>query len=115
MKGNVVLSPEYSRALGHGAVVVLLLFVFTGLLLDGGLTAQITLIAALGYLGGVAVMVVRRPQAPTAADLWLLRWGFVPLWLVAQVGARYAWSWMGRDGRSGSTNRGCPPSFRSYG
>ena len=41
-------------------------------------------------------MVVRRPLAPTATDLWLLRWGFVPLWFAAQVGTRYVWAWMGR-------------------
>lgn len=90
------LSPEYSSALGRGVVCVFALFILAGLVLDGGLTAQITLMAVMGYLGGTAVVVVRRPQAPTAFDLWLLRWGFVPLWLAVQVGAWYAWSWMGR-------------------
>ncbi len=42
------------------------------------------------------VMAIRRPLTPTATDLWLLRWGFVPLWLAAQMGVRYAWCWMGR-------------------
>jgi hypothetical protein len=96
MQFNIALSPEYSRSLGHGTVFVLLLIELSGLVLDGGLTAQITLMAVLGYLGGVTVLVVRRPQAPTATDLWLLRWGFVPLWLAVQVGTRYAWTWMGR-------------------
>ena len=73
-----------------------LFFVLAGLVLDGGLAVQITLMAVAGYLGGVAVMAARRPQAPTSADVWLLRWGFVPLWIAAQVGVRYAWSWMGR-------------------
>lgn len=95
MRLGSALSPEYSRSLGRGTMVALLLFLFAGLVLDGGLTAQITLMAVLGYLGGVAVMAIRRPQAPTAADVWLLRWGFVPLWFATQVGARCAWSWMG--------------------
>src|SRR5262249_24883807 len=96
MKTECALSPEYSRALGRGAVVIFLLFALASLVLDYGVTAQITLMAVLGYLGGVAVMAVRRPWTPTKADLWLLRWGFIPLWLAAQVGVRYAWSWMGR-------------------
>lgn len=96
MQFNITLSPEYSRSLGHGILLVFLLIVISELVLDGGLTAQITLMAAMGYLGGIAVMVVRRPLAPTATDLWLLRWGFVSLWFAAQVGTRYAWTWMGR-------------------
>lgn len=90
------LSPKYNRSLGQGMIVVFLFFVVAGLMLDGGLTVQITLIAAFGYLGGVAVMAVRRPQSPTATDLWLLRWSFVPLWMAVQVGTRCAWFWMGR-------------------
>ena len=90
------LSPKYNRSLGQGMIMMFLFFVVAGLVLDGGLTTQITLIAVFGYLGGVAVMAVRRPQSPTTTDVWLLRWGFVPLWIAAQVGARCAWSWMGR-------------------
>ena len=96
MQFNITLSPEYSRSLGRGTLLVFLLIVISGLVLDGRLTAQITLMAVLGYLGGIAVMMVRRPLAPTATDLWLLRWGFVPLWFAAQVGTRYVWAWIGR-------------------
>jgi hypothetical protein len=85
------LSNEYSRALGRGVPLIGLVFA----LADGysRLTAQITLMAILAYLGGVAVMVIRRPQAPTSNDLRLLRWGFLPLWFTAQVSARFVWSW----------------------
>lgn len=96
MDAAPALSPKYSRSLGRGTVVVLLLVVMSGQVLDGGLTAQIALIALLGYLGGVAVLATRRPQTPTATDLWFIRWGFVPLWLATQIGARWAWTWLGR-------------------
>jgi hypothetical protein len=90
------MTPDYRHALGRGTLVAFMLFVFSKLVLDHGLTAQITLMATLGYLGGAAVMAIRRPLTPTATDLWLLRWGFAPLWLAAQIGVRQAWSWMGR-------------------
>ncbi len=79
-----------------GSVVVLTFLVVSALLLDGGLTLQLTFMAVLGYLGGLAVMAARRPQVPAAMDLILVRWGFIPLWIVAQFGARYAWPLMGR-------------------
>jgi len=96
MWSNLALSPEYNRSLRVGAILAVTVSVLACLVLDGGLTAQITLMAVLAYFGGVALMVVRRPQAPTATDLWLLRWGFLPLWLAVQVSARFAWYWLGR-------------------
>jgi hypothetical protein len=96
MRLDSALAPEYSRSLCRGAMVVGLLFVLSALLVDGGLTARITLMAVLGYLAGVSVMAVRRPQAPTATDMRFLRWGLVPLWFTTQVCARCAWAWCGR-------------------
>jgi hypothetical protein len=88
MRFDSTLSPEYSRSLGRGAIVVGVVFAVSALLLDGGLTARITLMVALGYLAGVAMMAVRRPQAPTATDISFLRWGFLQLWFATQVCAR---------------------------
>ena len=79
-----------------GSVVVLMFLVVSTLLLDGGLTLQLTFMAVLGYLGGLAVMAARRPQVPAAMDLVLVRREFGPLRIVAQFGARYAWPLMGR-------------------
>ncbi len=90
------LTPSYRHAVVVGSVVALTFVVLSALLLDGGLTFQVTFMAILGYLGGLAVMAARRPQAPSALDLMLVRWGFIPLWIAAQFGARYAWTLMGR-------------------
>lgn len=93
---TTILSPQYGRALGRGAVVISLILILAALVLDGGLTAQVTLIAIMGYLGGVTAVACRRPQSPSRFDLLLIAWGFVPLWLLVQFGARYAWTAMGR-------------------
>ena len=90
------LTPSYRHAVVVGSVVALTFVVLSALLLDGGLTLQVTFMAILGYLGGLAVMAARRPQAPSALDLMLVRWGFIPLWIAAQFGARYAWTLLGR-------------------
>jgi len=96
MKFRYTLSPEYKRSFTCGALVVfVVLFLASGFDHDP-VTTQITLMAALGYFGGVAVVAIRRPQAPTLADLWLMRWGYIPLWLAAQFLVRDAWIWMGR-------------------
>ncbi len=88
MRLNSTLSQEYSRSLGRGAIVIGVTFAVSTLILDGGVMARITLLVALGYLAGVAVIAVRRPSAPTETDINYLRWGFLPLWLAAQICAR---------------------------
>ena len=95
-QGTTILSPQYGRALGRGAAVISLFCIVAALVLDGGLTVQVTLISIMGYLGGVTAVACRRPQSsPSRFDLMLIAWGFVPLWLAVQFGDRYAWTAMG--------------------
>ena len=96
MQAEVALSPQYTGALLRGGLVAALLLGLSSLVLDGGLAIQVALMTSLGYLGGVAVIASRRRQAPTATDLWVVRWGFAPLWLAAQVAVPYCWHLMGR-------------------
>ena len=96
MQAEVALSPQYNGALLRGGLVAALLLGLSSLVLNGGLAIQVALMTSLGYVGGVAVIASRRPQAPTATDLWIVRWGFAPLWLAAQVAVPYCWHLMGR-------------------
>jgi len=96
MQGEFALSPQYTAALLRSAIVAALLLGLSALVLDGGLVMQVALMTSLGYLGGVAMIASRRPQAPTATDLWVVRWGFAPLWLAAQIAVPYCWRLMER-------------------
>ena len=96
MQAEVALSPQYTGALLRGAIVAALLLGLSALVLDGGLAMQVALMTSLGYLGGVVLIASHRPHAPTATDLWVVRWGFAPLWLAAQVAVPYCWHLMGR-------------------
>jgi len=81
MPANAAISPQYTPALQRSAIVAAILLGLSALVLDGGLAMQAALIASLGYLGGVA----------TATDLWVVRWGFAPLWLAAQFAVPFCW------------------------
>ena len=97
MKPHSVLSPEYRCSLAHGVLVVFLLLILASGFDHDPVTTQITLMAALGYLGGVTVIAIRRPQTPTETDVWLMRWGFIPLFFAAQIAVRETWTWMWAD------------------
>ena len=91
MPAKAALSPQYTPALQRSAIVAAILLGLSALVLDGGLAMQAALIASLGHLGGVAAIANRRPLAPTATDLWVVRWGFAPLWLAAQFAVPFCW------------------------
>jgi hypothetical protein len=65
--------------------------VLCGLILDFGISVRIAIITMAAFWGGVLLMMVRRPRTPTAADLWIVRSGFLPLFVILQVFARCAW------------------------
>lgn len=53
------------------------LFILTGMLMDGGFSAGIVGLGALGHWLYVLIITVRRPQALTRTDYELLRFGYV--------------------------------------
>jgi hypothetical protein len=89
------IAASYWRPLLNGLILQLVVLVSSGLLLDGGVTFQINMMAWAGFWGGVFVVLCRRPGSPTRFDLWFLRWGYLPLTLAAQYLARWVWQWRG--------------------
>jgi hypothetical protein len=51
----------------------------TSLILDGGLIFNRFAIAAIGYWAIAIIMLLRRQPEMTDTDLWLLKWGYLPL------------------------------------
>ena len=60
------------------------------LLLDGGRTAKVCGIAMLGFWAGAVIIIGRRPTSPNPGDLVFLRWGFLPIFVLALVMAQIA-------------------------
>jgi hypothetical protein len=63
-------------------------------MLDMGQCSHVVGYAALGYLGGLLMMVPRK-DALTAADEFLIRWGFVILFIIALLIAAIVWPMRG--------------------
>ena len=77
--GKVIASPKYSRALRVGLFIQLIVLFLFALLLDGGRMLKIGLCVALGCWFITALIVARRPTAPTPLDLLFIRYGFILL------------------------------------
>jgi len=95
MKWNTRIASSYRWAILSFVLQLLFLTVFLLAQSQFALWCQITGIAAAGFLGGIIVIVCRRPTRPTRADLLLIHLWFIPLWIAAQIVARHYWEWRG--------------------
>lgn len=62
----------------------------SAMVLDGGECGMVVAYAALGYVGGLLMMVPRR-DALTAVDQILIRWGFPILFVISVIIAGIVW------------------------
>ena len=74
------LSKEYWKALPVALVFQVVFVLLAGMMLDGGQCAQWCAVSTAAWWGGLLMVVVRRPMAPTKTDLFLIRWGFPHVW-----------------------------------
>jgi len=68
MSRTISLSDDYRSPLRATLVIEFVVVILSGLMLDRGIFARIALIVVVGFWAGVFVMMIRRPQAPTAID-----------------------------------------------
>ena len=92
---TIPLSDECRRPLWDGLALQSVLAVLSLLVLDGGDTARLSGVALAAFWGGALVALLRRPRTPTRLDLWLLRWGCLPLVVGVQILGRSVWHWRG--------------------
>jgi uncharacterized membrane protein len=83
----------YRRTIFTALILQVILGVLAMMVLDGGRIAHTTGIAVLAFWAGAAIVILRRPKLPTAFDLVLIRFGFLPLLIVTFVLAERVWSW----------------------
>jgi hypothetical protein len=80
---RVALSQSYDRAIKSAVVQQLVFSALALLLLDGGQAARNLACCIAVFWVVVAMFALRRPIVPTAADLAIVRWGSLPLAVLA--------------------------------
>ncbi len=73
------LSKDYQSALKVALLLQIIIGLFAAIAIDGGLTFDVWWRSMAVYYGCLVVMLFRRPNAPTKVDLWMIRYGFAPL------------------------------------
>lgn len=80
---SAVISTAYNHVILRSLVAQLAVGCLAVLMLDGGVTARVVGVAALGFWLCVALVIFRRPSTPTKFDLAFVRWGFWPILAIA--------------------------------
>lgn len=92
MTHSLPISPSYRRPVFEAVGLQVLIGFLSLLILDGGTTARICGIALVAFWGGAAVLIWRRPQSPTRTDIELLRFGYLPLVVIAFLLVHLIWA-----------------------
>ena len=95
MTPSLPISSNYRRPIFEALGLQVLLGLFSLLILDGGTTARICGIALAAFWSGAAVLIWRRPLSPTRMDIELLRFGYLPLVVIAFFLVHFIWTMRG--------------------
>ena len=86
------ISSGYRKPIFEAVALQAILGLLSLLILDGGTTARICGIALVAFWGGTVVLIWRRPQSPTKTDVELIRFGYLPLVVVAFFLVHFIWT-----------------------
>lgn len=86
------ISPSYRKPVFEAVALQVLLGFLSLLILDGGECAQICGAAVLAFWGGVTVLIWRHPHSPTHTDIQLIRFGYLPVAIIAFIIIQSVWS-----------------------
>lgn len=93
------ISDKYRQSIKYSVIFQVACLLAALMMMDGGRCTRFVVLAMFAYWVGLLIMVLRRPQSPTRADLALASIGFLlllfviaPLWaIVANLLGRQVW------------------------
>ena len=88
-------SPAYQGTLKLVLIEQVPLGILAALILDGGSIARMYLCALIVFWPGFAMIIYRRPMAPTETDLFLIKWGTFLLFAVFAAMSAVIVQWQG--------------------
>jgi len=91
MRRSLPISPKYDSAIFEAVALQLILGILSLLILDGGTIARICGIALVAFWGGAVALIWRHPQSPTRTDIELIRFGYLPVAVLAFFLVQFIW------------------------
>ena len=93
---SLPIASAYRRPIKSALVQQGIILILALLLLDGGLTFNMAVIAVVAYWLAFGILVFRRASSPTKGDVLLVRYGFLLLFFIVLVAGPFVWKALGR-------------------
>ncbi len=78
---NIPLADSYRTAMWVAVATQFGCSLLSASLLDGGNEFTLCLCTFFGFWVGAAIVMLRHPRDPSYTDIWVIRYGFFPLYL----------------------------------
>jgi len=88
---SLPISKQYDSPIFEAVALQIVLGLLSLLILDGGTVARICGIALVAFWSGVTVLIYRRPVCPSEVDLQFIRFGYLPVVVVAFFLVQWIW------------------------
>jgi len=97
MSYSLPISRHYRKAIYRAVALQVIVGFLSLMILDGGECSQICGAALLAFWGGVIVLIWRHLQSPTYTDIQLIRFGYLPVVILAGVLIHFAYNLRGLE------------------
>lgn len=87
------LAAAFKKAFRQNVILQAIVLFFAGLLLDGGFTARVCLLAAVAWWCAALIISVRRGSSPTKIDMLFMEAGYVLLIAISYFSSPL-WGWL---------------------
>jgi hypothetical protein len=91
LRQAIPISKDHDSPIFEALAVQVIIAILSLMILDGGQVAQICGVALVAFWGGVSVLIYRRPHTPSRTDLQVIRFGYLPVVVLAFVLVNWAW------------------------
>ena len=85
------MSKEYDSPVFEALAIQVVIGILSLMILDGGRVAQVCGVALVAFWGGAVVLICRHPHTPSRADLQLIRFGYLPVVVLAFFLVGWIW------------------------
>ena len=87
----IPISKDYDSPVFEALAIQVVIAILSAMVLDGGRVAQVCGVAILAFWGGVAVLICRHPLKPSRIELQFVRFGYLPVVVVAFFLLNWIW------------------------
>jgi hypothetical protein len=91
LRYSLPISKDYDSPIFDAVAIQIVLGLLSLLILDGGTVARICGITLVAFWSGVTVLIYRRPLLPSRVDLQVIRFGYLPVVVVAFFLVQWIW------------------------